>query len=286
MLAKVIKEESDGQMGEGIHTGLVGFFDILGYQNLLERNEPEDIAEKVLPLLTQINNTVVKDIEKVIESIFSREAIVGKHKPEVVEDFKKHIIEKILKNINWLIFSDTILVTLPVEKPTGKGGAFAEEFETFFKWFFFLLSCVQLQSVLFDSGLPLRGAIAYGKFYVADKCFAGKTIVEAYKTCGSLELSACVISDSASAEIEKLEILAQKHKSQLCGSVVYEYLVPMKDGEKRMFTLAAPYVNQALSVDAQVREAFWGYNKDISREVHLKVSNTEQWLRFLSIHKK
>ncbi|MCK5348024.1 MAG: hypothetical protein KAJ25_01470 [Desulfobacula sp.] len=38
--------------------GLIGFFDVLGYQNLLENNEPEIIADTVLPILTNLKKTV------------------------------------------------------------------------------------------------------------------------------------------------------------------------------------------------------------------------------------
>ncbi len=57
---------------ESTKTGLIGFFDILCYQNLLERNEPETIAEEVLPILTNISGEITKGlIEIPLKSIMT-----------------------------------------------------------------------------------------------------------------------------------------------------------------------------------------------------------------------
>jgi hypothetical protein len=52
-----------------ISTGWVGFFDILGYANLLQRNEPETIAEEVVPLLTGTKPEVINALGTYVEAI-------------------------------------------------------------------------------------------------------------------------------------------------------------------------------------------------------------------------
>ncbi len=54
-------------MSTNTKIGLVGFFDILGYQNLLEQNEPEVIAEEVLPILIGLKNSIKANIYDLLE---------------------------------------------------------------------------------------------------------------------------------------------------------------------------------------------------------------------------
>ena len=113
--------------------GLVGYFDILGYQNLLEKNEPEDIAKSVLPLFKKIDTKVIKDLALGLSGTLS--------------ELKLEEIEQTLKNsMKWLIFSDTVLLTMPVEDLDSDGN-----------WLIFLLACLHLLRKMFQAGLPLSG---------------------------------------------------------------------------------------------------------------------------------
>lgn len=56
--------------------GLIGFFDILGYQNLLENNSPESIADTVLNKINNLPETVKKNTRHI--SSFKRR-IVRRH---------------------------------------------------------------------------------------------------------------------------------------------------------------------------------------------------------------
>jgi hypothetical protein len=74
--------------------GMVGFFDILGFQSFLENNEPEDAAEQVLKAIVEIPKVVPEELAKAFPE----------SKPES-EALRTHIRET-----KWLIFSDTILM--------------------------------------------------------------------------------------------------------------------------------------------------------------------------------
>lgn len=156
-------------------SGLVGFFDILGYQNLLEKNEPEDMAQSVLPILTHIDTTVKKGLPKIFHT-----------EKEAEQELS---LIKIIDSIKWLVFSDSILITMPLEDTIDR--------ESSRRWTAFMSLCISLQGSMFKAGLPLRGAITHGKFVIQDTFFAGRAIVEAYKFCNKLDLAACVFTNNA-----------------------------------------------------------------------------------------
>lgn len=249
---------------ESIKTGLIGFFDILGYQNLLERNEPETIAEEVLPILTKIGEQVTN---KLIEL---HEAMV---KAGISEALKKRN-KKVIGAMRWLVFSDTVLLTLPIED--------IDQDVVNISWLTFLVATIAVQVNLFRAGLPVRGAIEHGKFFIKDTCFAGRTIVTAYQLCSQLELAACVFSEGATNEFRRLQGYDSLYKS-----FVMEYLVPMKSGERHLLTVMAHTYNQdSPDIHAEVMRAFWGNAKDISLSARQKARNTEQWLDFLQYREK
>ena len=126
--------------------GLVGFFDILGYENLLSKNEAEDIAKKIFPILMKKGDKVFAEIK----SLFST---------NLTEDEKT--VESIIGTIQWLAFSDTILITLEINNNR-------KDYNTFLRWMSFFLICKELQCTFFKVGLPLRGAIDFGKFVIKD----------------------------------------------------------------------------------------------------------------------
>lgn len=235
--------------------GIVGFFDILGYQSLLEKNEPEEIAETVLPFLTGIKSEVLDDL-KTWNISYKEELII------IVRDY-----------IKWLVFSDTILLTMPIQE--------SDRNINLILWGIFFTVSKRLQTKMFRNGLPLRAAISYGKFYIKDTCFAGRTIIEAYQLCNQLEFAACVLTESCSKELENCDI-----KKSFNNKDVFDYLVPKKDGESRMLTLAAyVYNTEKENLRTQVLESFLGHNKDIPISAQKKITNTEQWLEFLRLKK-
>lgn len=154
---------------------IVGFFDILGYTSFLENSETEIIARSVL---------------KIINSI-----------PKVVKDEASLIFPDILnkyQEINFLVFSDSILMTLELESPSITIGNYN-------KWSRFIICAVFLYRMLLTSGLPVRGAISHGDIVIDKNCFAGEPIVNAYKLSTNLNLSATVVADESGEFAKKLD---------------------------------------------------------------------------------
>ena len=247
------------------HNGLIGFFDILGYQNLLEKNEPEDIAQSVLNYLTNINATVTTTIKNIIDETTGKTAL-------------KDAAKEVLDSLKWIIFSDTILLTLPFESK--------DKCQTT-NWVVFLTICKQLQTEMFKNGLPVRGVINFGKFYLQDTCFAGRSIIEAYDLCNKLELAACIFSPSAESEFKNTINNSEDDSLTVINTWSHEYLIPTKMGEFHYLVLNAHvYDKDDNNIMEQILSSFWGHNKDIPLSVQKKISNTEQWLNFLKIKKK
>jgi len=260
-------KDNIGEQKMKTETGLIVFFDILGYQNLLERNEPEQIAEPVLLFLSNMGQ-IVQDYMKDSCPV----EIQGKYRGD---------FHKVIDSIRVLIFSDTILLTMPFEEDKELEKE-EELFKNGVKWIIFFSACINLQLRMFKRGLPVRGVINFGKFCIHETCFVGKPIVEAYQICNRLDFAACVLAQSAQQELNQIDPEIKKQMSwSFYEKLVYEYLVPKKDGESHEFVLAAPTYNKNDDIRTQVLAAFRGHNKDIPTSVRSKLFNTEQWLQYL-----
>jgi hypothetical protein len=257
----IFLREGTSPMSIEAQSGLVGFFDILGYENLLSKNEPEDIAEKIFPVLMEKGEKVLSEIK----SIFAAN----------LPEYEK-AVDSIINSIKWLAFSDTILLTLEFEKNRGDNFILLS-------WMSFFLSCIELQCTFFRIGLPLRGAIDYGKYVVKENFFAGKPIVNCYRSCNKLELAACVLCEEATKQIDLFdESKSLNFDFSVKNNFITEYLVQLKSEEKRMFLLCArTYDQHGPELRSQVLRSFSKNNKDIPYSAQQKVLNTEQWLHFL-----
>lgn len=248
-------------MSESIREGLVGFFDILGYQNLLERNEPELIVEKVLPILTGIRDNCNEEIYTYL--------------PLEKYPKQKAKITPIIAAMEWLVFSDTILLSLPFDCNKGDSSLH------YHYWLTFLSAARILQKRLFEAGLPVRGAIDYGKFLIKDSLFAGRCIIKAYQLSNKIEMAACVLSEDAVSNFQLNP--AKKNRESVAKAFLVEYLVPTKDGDTRMYVVIArpASATKHSEIHEAVMHAFWGHGKDIPQSVRPKVDNTKQWLEYL-----
>lgn len=233
--------------------GLIGFFDILGYQNFLENNSATDSALEVLDIITGIPVEVRNFTASVVES----------KRPEDKEycDALTH-----------LVFSDTIVFTLVYPDNVGDDWKFNAQS-------FMSVSSSVLAAEMFKKGLPIRGVIHEGDFLVKETCLAGKGIVEAYQLCESLDFSGVVYTPSLRDGMEL--------KSNNDGRFTFTYLAPQKGGGE-VKLLHANWLlflgNEGLAqcsedVEKYVLESFWAHQKDCSNKVDSKVRNTVKVIR-------
>ncbi len=239
-----------------IKKGIIGLFDILGYSRFLEKNSAEKAAKIIVDNILTIDTNVINQYR----GLFL-------HMPE--ED----LIKTILKKIEWLIFSDTILLTLPYEDTDKKD-------IKDICWSLFCGVTGRLFAHLFLTGLPIRGAITYGEFFVSQNCFAGKEIVEAYQLEQQLDLSAVIFSEKSIKELQKIDAFGA---DGLTKNQVFEYCMPLKTESKDCFALRVPVrpleLNPATDLRQKILESFWGYRKDVDKKVYSKIDNTERYFR-------
>jgi hypothetical protein len=249
--------------------GIVGFFDILGYTSFLENNSAEDAATEVLQTLNSIDKEVASDLKELL---------------------KLPIVATAIEDIEWLVFSDTILITYNYKNDD-------HNIAKLIQWAVFMLISATFSRSMFEYGLPVRGAVGFGEFTIQKNCFAGRPIIKAYQRANSLELSASVLCKSAEEELSRLNetLEAEKHNkhekgliesvNELISSYEVEYLVPLKDNSsEKLFALnifATQHTVPTGDIRQYVLESFWKHKKDVPQSAQAKVENTEQFLRFL-----
>jgi hypothetical protein len=247
--------------------GLVAFFDILGYKNIIDNNKIETVAALISNKLLKIPNR----LQELTLETFSP------------LDLDEYVLRRELaKFTSPVLLSDSFLFTVPFGKNEDsdiKGT----------RWLVFLIVCRHLTMWMFQNGLPVRGAIGYGPYFVKKTCFAGKPIVEAYRLTNSLDLSGCTLTPSACDQVKKL--LAGGTFKAACESInslLVEYLTPLKDSEqKRLLMIDFSIPNYSTTNIRQiVVESFHGHNKDIPKSAQAKIQNTEMMLRFFVARRK
>ena len=244
-------------MTDSTKTGLVAFFDILGYSAFLENNEPEDAAKSI--------NEFLERVEMLSDTTFINR--FGESKESVSE---------VVVNIRHVIISDSILLTLECDRESAR-----------YDWrlLIFLLYCAALTKELFMFGLPTRGCVEYGEFYIAKNTFAGKPIIRAYKNSESIDLSACMVSES---------VITESFMKNGVDIILLEHLIPKKNNEEKGYLInhliedgdESEMLHIILSDPTQfVVKSFSAYNKHIGISVHKKITNTEMFIRLCIIQR-
>jgi hypothetical protein len=243
-----------------IQTGLVAVLDILGYENLLERKKPEYVAREVIEV---VNNAPTTARELIAAKMFRRP--------------HNNVDERMLGLRPPAVFSDTIVLSCHfAANDAGDGGA-----ENRFRFAHMCMQASLIYCQLFAHGLPLRGAIAYGAFYLEGVSLAGRPVVDALKCGRNTDAAAIVFSDDARRKLNELDMAFSEWLAD-------EYLMPLKGGEpQRLLVLnpwrtgiAAKQFPLGKDIRQAVLEAFWGHGKDIPPAAYSKLFNTEMLFRF------
>ena len=105
--------------------GIIGFFDILGYQSFLQNNSAEYAAKEVLGTLTNLDEQIPSLVAKAIE---------------------ERTIPSWVSGTKWLIFSDTILLTSSLSE-------IEKDIMKITRWMGFVMTCLSLNTHMFKFGL-------------------------------------------------------------------------------------------------------------------------------------
>lgn len=149
--------------------GLIGYFDILGYQNFLKNNSAEESINDVFEIITNMPHIVKEfSLKTINEAINSSE----------ISDEDKKLLAGVGDKINHLVFSDTIVFSLPLSYEDSNGAKYA--WDSLIILIFFSACMSVLTERMHVKGLPIRGVIHEGEFFTKDYCLAGNGIIEAY----------------------------------------------------------------------------------------------------------
>jgi hypothetical protein len=258
-------------------TGLVGFFDILGYQQMLLANDVSTTASIVVDVLSEVPDNVVA-------------GLLGDQGMERADDlaswpeFARYFQGLVREEMDWLLFSDSIVVSLPLRTDRAaiewSAGVVA-----------FVEVCAVLLRQMFDVGLPLRGGVSFGEFFIQDTYFAGQPIIDAYRHSESLELSGCVLAPSVERMYDQMKRQAtdedyEESVRAMLEQLVVSYLVPKK-GDRVETGSMVNWVNLPMSsfegLPSDLRDfvysSFVSHNKDVAPAVQPKIDNTEAFVR-------
>jgi len=240
--------------------GLVGFFDILGYKNIIRNEQIEytaNIISKIIKKLPQITkDKIVKDFA---ETFNMEEA-----KAENLYD----------AHIDWMVFSDTILIFSEISDDSvwQRRNLIALQFLAF---------SGNLLGLSFDEGFPLRGCISYGPYFYEDLCFAGKPIVDAYELAQKMEFCGCGFTEEAEKFFNGLYWDTDSSFKDMYRLFLFDYLAPLKDSEERILLINWLFFKKEKPQDIRqyLVKAFHAHKKEVPRVVLPKIENTEIILR-------
>jgi hypothetical protein len=167
---------------QNLSIGFVAWMDVLGYKQVLSSDQGTAPTEEKVEVWGKVFDVLRKAREQQFDH-------------ELTEYLKKDrgLCEALYRST---AFTDSIVTSVDLS-----------EVDDFGQWALetlFLRRTAFLSRLLFEEGLPIRAGIAYGHFVHSEAGFAGSPFIEAEALSSRLELSACVFSDAAIAEVRRI----------------------------------------------------------------------------------
>jgi len=255
--------------------GFVGFFDILGYSQIMLNNNIHKTSQFVSDTLMNIPRNLIQRLRDISANMSEQET---NPYPYDAEEW-----QSMLDKIQWIIFSDSILITMPMSPGL-------DTLEQTSLYLAFSTVCASLLNQTFFAGFPLRGGVSIGEFFIEDRCFAGRPIINAYRVAQDLEMSGCVLDESVDAFVSELRRnLVQNQDNDALSRLdqtTILYIAPTKLGEDERYrainwvTLDSPGFH-AFRDDVRdaTLKAFLMHNKIAVPSVQGKITNTEMFIR-------
>jgi hypothetical protein len=263
-----------------IEAGFVGFFDILGYKSFMQSGISESTF-KVIEILDGLKG----EAKQAKQALKQHLGITDERKKAGAKWDTGRLdgLERKVEQINLRVVSDSILLWCAYkDKSSQKERASLAAM--------LLLAALVLQRAMFEEGLALRGAIAFGDVIFTPNVFVGLPIIKAYELGQSLDLAACVVHESAENEFKTLHTNGNgSNMLRENGLQLIRYPTPVKDNkvlDLLCLNLAWPTLggyrplkDRRKDLGAYVRGQFSMHNKTVGSEVIPKVENTTNFLR-------
>jgi len=236
----------------------------LGYQAIIDNNQIETVAQLIVDYIDK-TPTYLRDF---IKRSFSSLGLSAQE------------LDGLAKLTSRRLLSDSVLLTA-----TQPRARFNSE-DRLWEWFLFLLECRQLMDWMVKNGLPLKGAIGYGEYFLKRSCFAGKPILDAFRLADNLDIAGCAFVPNAWSEVEEALKKGDEQIANFIKSISFKYEVPLKVGCSNVspfkkdksesltmvaFTLPDDWKG---NVREKVQKAFTAYNRRIAGKVKTKFENT------------
>jgi len=241
---------------------IFGIFDVLGFTSFCENCDSNN-AEKVLKIMDDFET----DIPKMVWANLDANNKAPQEKKEIVTS-----------RLRWLVFSDTVFVALPIELS-------ADPDTLKFNLIFFTILVAWINRRMFEIGLPVRGAVHIGDVTISKRCFAGKSIVDAYKLGKRVQVAGTIISEQARAFIFNT-FPNPTGFNQMFRNLIIECDVSTgKNTSEKLKTLCWFYLQMGLNerfnihmnLNRFIREKFTAHGKKLlGQKEKNKVFNTEK----------
>jgi hypothetical protein len=157
--------------------GFFGMFDILGYRDFIKQNALDKTIDIFKRLMVDLDRHAV--------------TLAGQDTRQLTA----------LTPTKSLVFSDTIILYQALSRSMIDFGPT-----------FLAKACVLLRFA-FERGLPLRGAISFGEFFVHERAFLGMPIIDAYEAEKKQQWSGVALTLSAQREYEAYETRRQSSRN-------------------------------------------------------------------------
>ncbi|MDR3160381.1 MAG: hypothetical protein LBU28_02065, partial [Spirochaetaceae bacterium] len=187
-------------MEKVVDKGIICFFDILGYQNIINNNSIYECAKIIKNVLIGMPKEVKEDVFKYVS-----------HNETVMMKTFETIIKN---NLNIIMVSDSMILLFDID----------ENINFDYIIVVALAYITRLFSKSFELGFPLRGCVDIGQFYYYENVFAGDSIVRTYNECNKLDFSGVVITDKMHECIERVN----KGLKKILDERIFKYLSPLK----------------------------------------------------------
>lgn len=231
--------------------GIVAYLDILGFREFLRANEPEDALRIVEDALAR----ATKGLPKFLNQLNARR-VAGARRT---------------RPINVLVVSDSILVTQPLPaNETASSRAQA--------WLDSISYLIALYRLLFDLGLPVRGAVARGRFLVHGTMFAGTPLIDAYELAGRLGCAGIAVHPTSQqaflAAMDEMKIGLHHLAHEFMTSIGSQPAVSLLMLSPTLCVV--PFVGDIREL---ISQSFLSHNKQLGPGAREKLDTTEVFFR-------
>lgn len=251
--------------------GIVTFIDILGYQNLIDNNDLDkvsEIIEKILDIGPQVNTEVEKIFNTVLQTA-----------TKVLKPFDPKTLY-----FETTVISDSILITKSLNNE--------DEVQQILSIIAFIYGMMVLNRIALDNGISIKGAIEFGDYILNDKIFASKEILKAYRETLQMDFSGIVLSENFINNIRNISAkdTAKKIIINTLNTFLGVSVCPLKNGLEKEYVLINWITGFETVIGNDLKQylykSFGLHNKTITRDVVVKIENTERIARVMQLKQK